>query len=203
MITNVFAIIFTVCYMAFSIYLCRNFKFSTKALCLGALAIALTCLLGSIMIPLPTGAAVSCGSWIPLMLVAIVYDYRLAIISGWITGLLALFIMPGWAPVHWAQIPLEHMISFSALGYAGIFGGEKRSKIIWGIVIAIALRSLAQVLSGVIFFSQNAWDGWGAWAYSLGYHVSCKVPESIVTISVLMVLPLKRLSKYAKGGLRK
>ena len=69
-------------------------------------------------------------------------------------------------------------------------------------MLAVVIRFIAQVLSGVIFFSQNAWDGWGAWAYSLGYHISCKVPETILCLVVLLALPLKRLSKYAKGGLR-
>ena len=200
MMTGTIATVFAVGYFAVTLYLCRNFKFNTKAICIGALGVGMTILLASIMIPLPTGAAVSCGSWIPLMLIAIVYDYRLSMISGFACGVLALFLLPGWAPVHWAQIILEHMIAFSCLGYAGLFGNKKRSRILWGIALAILLRSIAQVLSGVIFFSQNAWVGWGAWGYSIGYHISCKVPETIVTVAVLMALPLQHLAKTLKGG---
>ena len=201
MITNILSAIFTVAYLLATIWICRDFRFSVKSLSVGALGIAMTMLLASIMIPLPTGSAITCGSWIPLMLIALVYDYRLSMISGWICGVLAIFLIPGWAPVHWAQFFLEHLIAFSALGYAGIFGIEKRSQLIAGISLAVVIRFIAQVLSGVIFFSQNAWSGWGAWAYSLGYHFSSKIPETILTAAVLFALPLKRLSKYAKGGL--
>ena len=200
MTVNILSAVFTVAYLGCTVYLCRKFRFSPRGLCIGALAIAMTLIMASIMIPLPTGSAITCGSWIPLMLIALVYDCRLAMVSGWLCGILAIVVIPGWAPVHWAQFFLEHLIAFSALGYAGIFGYEKRSRIFLGIGLAVSLRFIAQVLSGVIFFSQNAPSGWGAWAYSLSYHISCKVPETIVTSAVLLALPLKRLSAAARGG---
>lgn len=43
----------------------------------------------------------------------------------------------------------------------------------------------------------------GAWGYSLGYHISSKVPESIVTLLILMALPLPILERAAKAGARK
>ena len=70
-----------------------------------------------------------------------------------------------------------------------------------GALILIAIQ-IAQVLSGVIFFSQNAWDGWSAWGYSLTYHLSCKIPEGILTLVILMILPLNTLKKAAKGAAR-
>ncbi len=60
----------------------------------------------------------------------------------------------------------------------------------------------AHVFSGVIFFSQNAWDGWGAWGYSLTYHLSSKIPEGVLSLAILMVLPLSALKKAAKGAAR-
>ena len=75
-----------------------------------------------------TGSAISPGSWIPLMLLALTCDWRLACVTGWVTGILAIFLIPAWAPVHWAQIFVEHLVAFSALGYAGIFGNGKKWK---------------------------------------------------------------------------
>jgi hypothetical protein len=46
-----------------------------------------------------------------------------------------------------------------------------------------------------LFFSQNAWDGWCAWAYSLTYHLTSKIPEGIATAAVLMLLPVGRYPK--------
>ena len=69
-------------------------------------------------------------------------------------------------------------------------------------LLAILLRFMGQMLSGVIFFSQNAWDGWGAWGYSITYHLSCKIPEGIATTAILLALPLNTI-KNAIGGSRR
>ncbi len=200
MMTATFAVVYTLGYLGTTIWLCRGLRITPKALCLGAMAIAMTLLLGSITIPLPTGCGISCGSWLPLMVLALVYDYRLAMVSGVACGILAPFLLPGWSLVHWAQFFMEYLVVFSSMGYAGVFGFKKRYYVILGMLLAVCLRLVAQVLSGVIFFSQNAWDGWGAWGYSLGFHLSAKIPESIFTGLILMILPLKQLSKFAKGG---
>lgn len=199
MISPIIVTVYTVCYLAVTLWLCRGLKLNAKNLALGGLVCALTLILASFMIPLPTGAAITCGSWIPLMLLAAVYDYRLAFVGGWVCGILSMILIPAWQPVHWAQIFVENMVCFSCLGYTGIFGTDKRWKILCGGVLGISLKFWAHVFSGVIFFSQNAWDGWGAWGYSLTYHLSSKVPEGIVSLAILMLLPLGALKKAAKG----
>lgn len=199
MISPIIVTIYTVCYLAVTLWLCRGLKLNAKNLALGGLVCALTLILASFMIPLPTGAAITCGSWIPLMLLAAVYDYRLAFVGGWVCGILSMILIPAWQPVHWAQIFVENMVCFSCLGYTGVFGSDKRWKILCGGVLGISLKFWAHVFSGVIFFSQNAWDGWGAWGYSLTYHLSSKVPEGIVSLAILMLLPLGALKKAAKG----
>lgn len=199
MISPVITAVFTIAYLAVTLWLCCGLKLNARSLCMGGIACALTLALASIMLPLPTGAAITCGSWIPLMVLALVYDYRLAFVSGWVCGLLSIILIPAWQPVHWAQIFVEHLVCFSCLGYAGIFGADKRWKVLCGAALAVFLKFWGHVFSGVIFFSQNAWDGWGAWGYSLGYHLSSKVPEGILTAGILMALPLKTLQKAAKG----
>lgn len=200
MISPVIVAVFTLTYLAVTLWLCRGLKLDAKALALGGLACALTLVLESIYIPLPTGSVITCGSWIPLMLIALVYDYRLAMVSGWVCGVLSILLLPAWQPVHWAQIFVEHLVCFSCLGYAGIFCGHTRRQVLLGSLLAIFIKFWGHVFSGVIFFSQNAWDGWGAWGYSLTYHLSSKIPAGILTIAVLLVLPLQTLRKAAKGG---
>ena len=201
MISPVVVTVFTVCYLAVTLWLCRGLKLNAKSLAMGGLVCAITLILASIMLPLPTGAAITCGSWIPLMLLALVYDSRLAFVSGWVCGILAMVLLPAWQPVHWAQIFVEHLVAFSCLGYAGVFGSDKKWKVLAGGLLAILLRFVGQVLSGVIFFSQNAWDGWGAWGYSLAYNLSSRLPEGILSIVIVSLLPLKLLRRSAlKGG---
>ena len=201
-LSAVITAVFTVGYLVVTAWLCRGLRLNTRALCYGGLMCAATLVLGSFLFYLPTGSAISPGSWIPLMLLAVVCDKRLAFVSGWVCGILAMVLIPAWQPVHWAQIFVEHLICFSCLGYTGAFGTDKRWKILCGGVLAIFIRFWAHVFSGVIFFSQNAWDGWGAWGYSLTYHLSSKIPEGVLSLAILMVLPLSVLKKAAKGAAR-
>ena len=200
MISPIVTGIFTVGYLAVTLWLCCGVRLDARSLALGGITCALTLVLASLYIPLPTGSAITAGSMLPLMLLAVVYDYRLAFLTGWITGILALFLIPTWQPVHWAQIFVEHLVCFSCLGYAGIFGGGQKRSILLGMVLAIFLKFTGHVLSGVVFFSQNAWDGWGAWAYSLTYHLTSKVPEGIATGAILLALPISLFKKVGKAG---
>lgn len=201
MISLTITAVFAVVYLLATLGLCRGVKLDARALCLGGVVCALTLVLASIRVPLPTGSNITCGSWIPLMLLALVYDYRLSILAGWVCGLLAMILIPGWQAVHWAQIFVQQLVCFSCLGYAGIFGSEKRQKALCGMVLAVFLRCCGHVLSGVIFYSQNAWDGWGAWGYSLAYNLSSRLPEGILSIVIVSLLPLKLLRRSVlKGG---
>ena len=202
MISSVIAAVFAVAYLLVTVWLCRGVKLDTRALCLGGVVCALTLVLATIRIPLPTGSNITCGSWIPLMLLALVYDYRLAMLTGWVCGILAMILIPGWEAVHWAQIFVEHLVAFSALGYAGIFGNDKKWKAVCGMAVAVAIRCVGHVLSGVIFYSQNAWDGWGAWGYSLAFN-SSRLIEGILSIVIVTALPLgiMRRAMVKKGGM--
>ena len=142
MITSTVAILFAVGYLLATVWLCRGIRLTARDLCLGGIVCAMTLVLATIRIPLPTGSNITCGSWIPLMLLALLYDYRLSMLSGWVCGILAMLL---------------------------IFG---------------------HVISGVIFYSQNAWDGWGAWGYSLAFNLSSRLPEGILSILIVSVLPL-------------
>lgn len=195
MISTLLCILFAILYFAISLYLCRGLKCTTRNLCICAIIIALTVVLEYIYIPLPTGATLPIASMAPLMLLAILCDYRLTFLSGWVCGVLALFLIPGWTPVHWGQFFMEHMICFSCMGYVGVFGVDKRWKICCGILLASCIKLVAHTLSGVLFFSQNAWDGWGAWGYSAIYNISQNVPLCILSAVVVLALPLKTLKK--------
>ena len=190
MISPIITAVFAIVYLLTTIWLCRGVKLDARALCLGGVVCALTLVLASIRIPLPTGSTITCGSWIPLLLLALVYDYRLAMMTGWVCGILVMILIPGWQAVHWAQIFVQQLVCFSCLGYAGVFGTDKRWKMLCGMVLAVFIRCCGHVLSGVIFYSQNAWDGWGAWGYSLAYNLSSRLPEGVLSILIGLLLPI-------------
>ncbi len=190
---NAIGIIFAVLYYTVTFYFVRDLKIRTRDLAFCGIVIAMTLILQSIRFPLPTGATISLCSPVPLLLLAVLIDYRLSFITGWICGVLAMLIIPGWQLVHWGQFFLEHMVCFSCLGYAGIFGTDKRYKIIGGMILASVLKIAGHLISGVLFFSQNAWDGWGAWGYSLAYNLSQNVPLCILSAVIVLMLPLKSM----------
>ena len=139
MITSTVAILFAVGYLLATVWLCRGIRLTARDLCLGGIVCAMTLVLATIRIPLPTGSNITCGSWIPLMLLALLYDYRLSMLSGWVCGILAMILIPGWQAVHWAQIFVQQLVCFSCLGYAGVFGSDKRWKAICGMALAVAM----------------------------------------------------------------
>lgn len=197
-ITTIVTILFAVGYFLCALTLVRGLKPATKDLCISGVVIAMTLVLDAIRFPLPTGATISLCSPVPLMLLALVWDKKLAIVSGWACGVLAMLLIPAWAPVHWGQFFVEHMISMSCLGFAGIFGASPRWKALCGITLASVLKLISHTLSGVLFFSQNAWDGWGAWGYSLSYNISQNVPLCVLSGLLVLSLPLNTI-RHAIG----
>ena len=191
--------IFLVLYFGVSVWLlCGKIRLGARELCVCGVMIAMTLILEMIRIPIPTGATIPLASPVPLLLLAVLWDYRLAILSGWVCGIAGIFVVPAWQPVHPAQILIEHMVCFSCLGYAGVFGTDRRWKVLCGIVLASVLKLCGHLLSGVLFFSQNAWEGWGAWGYSLGYNISQNVPLCLIAGIIVMALPLKALGRVVR-----
>ena len=195
MISKIIIVLFTIIFYIVTIIKCRGIKLKVKYQALGGIVCAITLVLSMIYIPLPTGATISAGSMLPIMLLAVCLDYKLAMVTGWITGILAMLLVPVWQPVHWAQIFIEHLVCFSCLGYAGVFGSDKKWKLALGGIVAVLIKTLAHVMSGVVFFSTNAWDGFGAWAYSIAYNLSNNIPEGILTVIILLALPVKKMRR--------
>lgn len=195
MTTIAITAVLLVLYFGVSLTMLKGIPLHTKDLAICGIIIALTLILDSIRIPLPTGATMSLCSPVPLLLLAIARDKRLAILSGWICGILAIFLVPVWQPVHWGQIFAEHLVCFSCLGYAGSFGSDKRWKILCGIILASVIKICGHTLSGVLFFSQNAWDGWSAWGYSLAYNFSQNIPLCLICGMIVLALPLDTLKR--------
>ena len=203
MVTKVLLVLCVVCYFAYSLWVVRDVKFTAQNMSVCAIVIALTLILESIFIPLPTGAVITLCSPVPLLILAICFDAKLAIISGWIVGLLSIVLLPTWQPVHWAQLFLEHLGCFSCLGYAGLLPAKSKLGILPGVLLAFFIKFMGHAASGVVFFSQNAWEGWGPWAYSMTYHLTSKIPLFILCILVIMALPLKTIKRLGTSRMMK
>lgn len=188
-------VVFLAVYYGLCGFLLRGVRVRTRDLAISGVMIALTLILDTIRIPLPTGASLPLCSLVPLMLLSILRGPGLAVISGWVCGAAALLLIPVWQPLHWAQVFVEHLVCFSCLGFAGCFGSDKRWKILCGILLASLFKICGHTLSGVLFYSQNAWGGWDAWAYSMVYNITQGIPLCTLCGVLVLALPLQRLKR--------
>lgn len=191
---------FVLAYYGASLWICRSVHIGVREIAYSGLTCALVVLLTYLRLPLPTpfGTAVTV-EYIPLILLAVLVDYRLATITGIVCGLVVAMVGPGWSMMHWAQLVLEQLLCFSCLGYAGIFGKGKKKRT-WGVLLAMFIAFVGHVLSGVIFYGQYALEGWGVWTYSLVYNCSYMVPDTIVAVLMVRALPIETLLKVIKRG---
>jgi len=198
MITIIITTLFVLLYYGTTIRLLKGIRFGSKELALCGIIAGLSSVLEMIRIPLPTGSSIPMLTPLPLILLALTTDKRLAMISGFVVGLLVILLVPGWAPVHWAQLIVEHLVCFSCFGYAAVWGTDKRWKILCGLLTAFALSLFGHTMSGVIFFSQNAWAGWSAWGYSIAYNFSENLPLFAACTAAVLLIPLDRIRQAVK-----
>ena len=180
--TNLIVAAFTLCYFAVTLFLCRGMRLSARDICLAGLMSAATLVLRCFLITLPNGSHISLGAMLPILLLSLLVNARVAFCAGWVTGLLAMLLLPDWQPVHWAQPFVEQLICFSALGYASVFGTDRRWKIILGTTLAVALSVTSHIMAGAVFFAQYAWDGYGPWAYSIVANLSGHGTEGLLPL---------------------
>jgi len=177
---------------------------STRALAYGGMSIALATVLSLIVIwRLPQGGTITAASMLPLVFFALAFGLRWGILAGTVFGLLQM-ALPGAFLVHPVQVLLDYPLAFAALGLAGLFSvpGPKRAEntdllrrlgslSLWapvaGTFLAMAARTLAHVLSGVVFFASYAPEGQNVWLYSIVYNGSYMLTEAIVTTVLLTV----------------
>ena len=143
---------------------------------------------------MPMGGSVTLGSMIPIIFIAYVYGPRVGYLTGMLFGVMDLLL--GAYVVHPMQLLLDYVLAFGVLGVAGYF----KNNISIGALVAISLRFLCHIASGVIFFSSYAGEQ-NALVYSILYNGTYLLPEAIIAMIILAVLPTKRLrTEISKGA---
>ncbi|MBU3193633.1 energy-coupled thiamine transporter ThiT [Clostridium algidicarnis] len=170
-------------------------KLTTRTIIHVGIAIALAIVLKMFRImQMPMGGSVTLGSMIPIIFIAYVYGPRVGYLTGMLFGVMDLLL--GAYVVHPMQLLLDYVLAFGVLGVAGYF----KNNISIGALVAIALRFLCHIASGVIFFSSYAGEQ-NALVYSILYNGTYLLPEAIIAMIILAVLPTKRLrTEISKGA---
>lgn len=182
-------LIIFICLLAF-----KKIKFNAKIIARIGLALALACVLQVLRIyHFPMGGSVTLGGMVPILIISFVYGPEIGMFTGFIYGLLNLFLDPYF--VHPVQILFDYPLPSIAIGIAGYFKNKPRI----GTAVAFIVKFICHFISGIVFFGQYAADyGMNKWVYSFVVNAPMVGADAIICIVILSVLPLKKLLGESK-----
>ncbi|MDO4800225.1 MAG: energy-coupled thiamine transporter ThiT [Bacillota bacterium] len=170
-------------------------KYPVKMLTEGAIVIALATVLSFIKLwKMPQGGSVTAASMVPLLLFAYRWGGAKGLLVSVVYGCMQYLIKPeANSPISFL---LDYPIAFGVIGISGFLSHRRKSftPIALGAAVGLALRYIAHVISGVVFYYMYAPEGMPVLLYALGYN-SYMLPELIIAILVLFLLykPLQRI----------
>jgi thiamine transporter len=191
---KIFITLFVILALTVTFIYVSKVKLTTKIMVQVAIAIALGTVLKMFrIIQMPMGGSVTLGSMLPIIFIAYIYGPRVGYLAGLLFGIMDLLL--GAYVVHPIQLLLDYILAFGVLGVAGYF----KENVILGTFTAIGFRFLCHVISGVVFFSSYAGDQ-NVLIYSILYNGTYLLPEAIITIVLLAIVPLKRIKHEVVRG---
>ncbi len=156
-----------------------------SALILAELAVfvALATALSFIIIyTLPQGGAITAGSMVPILWLALRRGWKIGIVAGVLYGIIQLIILPyAYNPL---QTLLDYPLAFGCLGLAGFF---KRWPIA-GVIVAITGRFIMHFISGAWYFAAIYAPGINPYVYSAVYNGSYLLPEMAISVFIIYLL---------------
>lgn len=171
-------------------------RLSVRQLVFCAAAVALGTVLSNIkLFHFPTGGSITLLSMLVICLPGCWFGLGAGLMSGVAYGILQLLIDP--YVLFPAQLIVDYLLAFGALGLSGLFVNAKNG-VIKGYLAAVAGRYLFAVLSGWLFFGAYAWEGWNPLAYSLVYNAIYIFAEAAITIILLLLPPVKKTLRQLK-----
>jgi len=173
----------------------KNIRMNTRMLVFMGLMIALASVLHLFRLyQMPQGGSVTLGAMIPLLLIAWRYGPIGGYLAGFVYGLINLIQNP--YILHPVQVLFDYPLPYMALGLAGHF----RDRILLGAIVGISARFVCHLISGVAFFASYAPIGVSPYWYSMVFNATYLIPELIICLVILSVLPVKRMLFQMRQG---
>ncbi len=173
---------------------------SVRQLVFCAMAIALGTVLSEIkIISFPWGGSATLLSMLVICLPGYFFGLGAGLMTGVAYGALQLLVDP--YVIFPAQLVVDYFLAFGALGLSGLFTNAKQG-LLKGYLTGVLGRYVFVVISGWIFFSEYAWEGWPVLPYSLVYNGIYIFAEAAVTLVVLSIPAVNRgISSIKKNTL--
>jgi len=173
----------------------KKIKMNTQMIVHIGLMLALTVILHNFRLyHMPQGGSVTLGAMIPLLLIAFRYGPVGGYLAGFVYGLINLIQDP--YILHPVQVLFDYPLPYMALGLAGHF----KDKMLLGATLGISGRFLCHFISGAVFFGSYAPAGMSPYWYSLVFNATYLIPELLICLFILRVLPMERiLFQMTKG----
>lgn len=164
-------------------------KLTAKQIAFCAMSIALATILSNIkLFHFPTGGSVTLLSMFVVTLPGFFFGPVAGIVTAVSYGVFRMIINP--YILFPAQLVVDYLLAFGALGLSGFFSNAKNG-LIKGYIAGVLGRFVFSVISGWIFFGSYAWEGWGALPYSIVYNAIYMFSEAILTVIVLLIPAVK------------
>lgn len=152
-------------------FLANGKKFDAKRLAYAGLCVASSFTLAVIKFsPIQYGGSITLASFVPILIYAYVYGVGDGLLVGLIHGLLN-FIEDPYILTP-ATFIFDYLLAFVSVGVMGFFGKMQRKEkgclpLVLGCIAVFTLRFCSHLLSGMIFFAQDAvWVEFPSWAMS-------------------------------------
>ena len=166
----------------------RRIRFTTSMLINVALMLALTIVLHQLrLFHMPQGGSITLGAMVPLLFLSYRYGAGIGCLAGFLYGMINL--MQDAFILHPLQVIFDYPLPYMALALAAVVPGRFYA----GAALAFAGRFLCHYISGVVFFGSYAPPDTSPYLYSLVFNASYLVPEAIICLVILRILPVPRL----------
>ena len=188
---------------------------SAKEVAFAGICVAMSFTLAVLKAPIfaQTGGSVTLASFVPIMIYAYAFGPTKGFVVGLIHGLLNFIEDP--YILSPATFVFDYLLAFMSVGVMGFFGKMQRKEkgclpLVLGAICVFVLRFASHLISGMIFFTQDAvWVDFPAWAtsnafvYSFIYQCVYVPADAVIAIAVLIGIcksgVLDQLIRIMKG----
>ena len=173
-----------------------------RALCEGAIMVALAQVLGYIKIsPLPSGGSIS-FVMLPIFIYCARWDFARGLIASFALGTLQ-FLLDGGFSIGWQSIIGDYILAYGVLGIAGLFS-RKKYGFFYGTVVGSVARFLVAWVVGATIWAEYmpekffGLDMSSPWLYSALYNGSYILLCAVLCITAGLLF-FRPLEKYLRG----